>query len=735
MVEKQSIILQVAEAMQQDIGLGRARIDTETRFRLGVKPGDIIEITGKKTTGAKVFKILQEDEGKGLIKIDNLIRKNAGVSIGDRVVVTKATLLPATKITLSPYNTNIRFSAGAEYFANKALVDRAVAKGDLITVPGFALKSSSLIFVVTHTEPKGLVMVNEETIIKFGEPVIGEIDTKSTGVAYEDIGGLKEQLQRVKETIELPLKHPELFERLGITPPKGVLLYGPPGTGKTLIAKAVANEANAEFFAIQGPEIMSKFYGGSEERLREIFEKAKEKAPSIIFIDEIDSIAPRRDEVQGDVERRVVAQLLTLLDGLSPRGNVIVIGATNRENAIDPALRRPGRFDREIEIGVPTMEGRKEILQIHTRDMPLEGSDEEKEKLLKELAEITHGFVGADLAALAREAAMNALRRYLPEIDPDAPVSPELLSKMKVTREDFLNALKTVEPSALRDITVEIPNVKWDMIGGLEEVKQQMRELVELPLKHPDAYKRMGIEPLKGLLLYGPPGTGKTLIAKAVATESEANFISVKGPELISKWVGESEKAIREVFKKARQVSPCIIFFDEIDAIAPVRGAHADSGVTERMVNQLLTSMDGVEVMQGVIVIGATNRPDILDPALLRTGRFDRLVYVPPPDEKARLAILKIHTAKMPLKDVNLEEIAKRLENYTGADIAGIVREAGLLALRKNINANVVSAEDFEQAIANSKPSITPEQIKFYEEFNIKRKLVEKKESEIVYYR
>lgn len=734
-MEKQSLILQVAEALQQDIGLGRARIDTETRLRLGVKPGDIIEITGKKTTAAKVFKILQEDEGKGKIRIDGLIRKNAGVSINDRVVVSKAMPSPARKITLAPYNVNLRYPEGIEYIALKALVDRPLTKGDFINIPGMALKSGSLIFVVTHTDPKGLVLVTNDTYIKVEEEAVREEEAKGVGVAYEDIGGLKEQLQRVKETVELPLKHPELFERLGITPPKGVLLYGPPGTGKTLIAKAVANEANASFFAIQGPEIMSKFYGGSEEKLREIFEKAKEKAPSIIFIDEIDSIAPRRDEVQGDVERRVVAQLLTLMDGLSPRGNVIVIAATNREDALDPALRRPGRFDREIEIGVPTAEGRKEILQIHTRDMPLEGTDEEKDKLLTELAAITHGFVGADLAALARETAMNALRRYLPEINIDEPVPSQVLEKMRVKREDFLNAIKVVEPSALRDISIEIPNVKWEMVGGLEEVKLQVKELVELPLKNPEAYARMGIEPLKGLLLYGPPGTGKTLIAKAVATESEANFISVKGPELISKWVGESEKAIREVFKKARQVAPCIIFFDEIDAIAPMRGIHSDSGVTERMVNQLLTSMDGIEKMQGVIVIGATNRPDILDPAILRTGRFDRLVYVPPPDEKTRLAILKIHTAKMPLKDVNLEEIAKRLEMYSGADIAGVVREAALLALRKNIQAQHVTKDDFEEAIANSKPSLTVEQIKFYEEFNKKIRVSEKKDKEIVYYR
>jgi len=737
MRERQSMILQVAEAMQQDIGLGRARIDTETRMRLGVKPGDIIEITGKKATGAKVFKVLQEDEGRGIIRIDSLIRKNAGVSIGDRVVVAKAEPVIAKKITVSPYtNANIRFGPGVEHLAMRALQDRPLTKGDFIVIPGFALKSGSLVFIITHTEPKGLVIVNESTVIRIGENVVGEIEARGTGVAYEDIGGLKEQLQRVKETIELPLKHPEIFERMGITPPKGVLLYGPPGTGKTLIAKAVANEANANFFAIQGPEIMSKFYGGSEERLREIFEKAKEKAPSIIFIDEIDSIAPRRDEVQGDVERRVVAQLLTLMDGLSSRGNVIVIGATNREDAIDPALRRPGRFDREIEIGAPTIEGRKEILQIHTRDMPLEGTDADKEKLLDELAGITHGFVGADLAALAREAAMNALRRYLPEINLDEPVAPEVLEKMKVTREDFMSALKVVEPSALRDISIEVPKVKWEMIGGLEDVKTQIRELVELPLKNPEAYKRLGIEPLKGLLLYGPPGTGKTLIAKAVATESEANFISVKGPELISKWVGESEKAIREIFRKARQVAPCIIFFDEIDAIAPVRGFHGDSGVTERMVNQLLTAMDGIEALHGVIIIGATNRPDILDPALLRTGRFDRLVYVPPPDERTRLEILRIHTAKMPLKDVNLEEIAKKLELYTGADIAGVVREAALIALRKNINADVVTKEDFEVAISNSKPSLTPETVKFYEEFVKRVKTEQKKdEKEIVYYR
>jgi transitional endoplasmic reticulum ATPase len=549
-------------------------------------------------------------------------------------------------------------------------------------------------------------MVTEGTVVEISTTPAKRIEEVS-GITYEDIGGLHEELQRIREMIELPLKHPELFRHLGIEPPKGVILYGPPGTGKTLIAKAIANETGAHFISINGPEIMSKFYGESEARLREVFQEAEQNAPSIVFIDELDAIAPKRGEVTGEVERRVVSQLLTLMDGLKSRGQVVVIGATNRIEAIDPALRRPGRFDREIRIGVPDRNGRREILLIHTRRMPLAEDVD-----LDELADITHGFVGADIAALVREAAMNALRRYLPEIDLEKEVIPaEVLEKIKVSREDFANALKTIQPSALREVVLEVPNVKWTDIGGLEAVKQELMEAVEWPLKYPEVFKRLGIRPPRGILLYGPPGTGKTLLAKAVATESQANFISVKGPEVLSKWVGESEKAVREIFRKARETAPCIIFFDELDSIAPRRGFHTDAGVTDRIVNQLLTEMDGIQSLKGVVVLGATNRPDILDPALLRPGRFDRVLYVPPPDKAARLAIFKIHTREMPLdEDVDLDILASVTEGYTGADIEAVVREAAMLAARENINAQKVSMRHFEKALLKIKPSVGAEE-------------------------
>ncbi|MEM1521028.1 MAG: CDC48 family AAA ATPase, partial [Candidatus Korarchaeum sp.] len=532
-------------------------------------------------------------------------------------------------------------------------------------------------------------------------------------VTYEDIGGLREEIQRIREMVELPLRHPELFRHLGIDPPKGVLLFGPPGTGKTLLAKAVANESNAHFISISGPEIMSKYYGESEKRLREIFEEAEKNAPSIIFIDELDSIAPNRNEVTGEVERRVVAQLLALMDGLKGRGEVIVIGATNRPEAIDPALRRPGRFDREIEIGVPDREGRKEILLIHTRNMPLADDVD-----LDKLADITHGFVGADLAALVREAAMAALRRVLPKIDLDAESIPlEVLEELKVTNDDFLEALKLVQPSALREISIEIPNVTWEDVGGLEDVKRELREIVELPLKNPDSFRRMGIEPPRGVLLYGPPGCGKTLVAKAVANESEANFISVKGPELLSKWVGESEKAVRMIFRKARQVAPAIIFIDEIDSLFPRRGIHADSGVSERVVSQMLTEIDGIQPLRDVVVIGATNRPDLIDPAILRPGRLERLVYVGPPDAQSRYQILRVLTKRVPLaRDVDLRRIALMTERYSGADLAALVREAAMAALREDLGADKVEARHFEIAMSRVKPSLTDEILKYFEE-------------------
>ncbi|MEW5937645.1 MAG: CDC48 family AAA ATPase [Candidatus Thermoplasmatota archaeon] len=716
MAEK-SVTLKVAEATQSDVSLGRARIDTKTRLALGIEVGEVIEIIGSKSTAAKTFRTMSEDEGKGIVRIDGLVRRNAGVSIGDKVEVRRAEMTLASKVAIAPMlvgNRRVSFGEGIEAFIKRGLAKRPLVKGDSVIIPGIALMGGALPFMVMQTSPKGIVYIGEETDVQVREEPVSEEETLAPTVTYEDIGGLREELQRVREMIELPLKHPELFQRMGIDPPKGVLLYGPPGTGKTLIAKAVANEAGANFYSIQGPEIISKYYGQSEEKLREKFSEAEQNAPSIIFIDELDSIAPRRDEVQGEVERRVVAQLLTLMDGLSTRGNVIVIGATNREDAIDPALRRPGRFDREIDIGAPDREGRKEILQIHTRGMPIAGGERGREEILEDFAEVTYGFVGADLAALAREAAMRALRRYLPEIDLDQPIPTEVLARMEVTKEDFKEALKDVEPSAMREVMVEVPRVRWEDIGGLEDARRTLREAVEMPLKDPDAFERMGIRPPRGILLYGAPGTGKTLLAKAVANESQANFISIKGPEVMSKWVGESEKAVRMIFKKAKQVSPCIVFLDELDAIAPMRGSAHDSGVTERVVNQLLTSIDGLESLEGVVVLGATNRPDIIDPGLLRPGRFDQMVLVDVPDRETRLKILKVHTRSMPLKDVNLEALADRTEMFVGADLEGLCREAAMIALRREIEASEVTMEHFEEALKLITPSATEEIIKYY---------------------
>jgi len=532
---------------------------------------------------------------------------------------------------------------------------------------------------------------------------------------YEDIGGLKEEIQRLREMVELPMRHPEIFQRLGIDPPKGVLLHGPPGCGKTLLARAVASESDANFISINGPEIMSKFYGESEARLREIFQQGEKNTPAIIFIDELDAIAPKREEVTGEVERRVVAQLLALLDGLTSRGNVIVIGATNRPNALDPALRRPGRFDREIEIGISDKQGRHEVLQIHTRGMPLaEGVD------LRRLADMTHGYTGADLAALGRETAMKALRRYLPEIDlEEERIPPNVLEKMEVVMDDFMNAFKEITPTAMREVAIEVPTVHWDEVGGLDDAKQELKESVEWPLRNADVFGRMGIKPPKGILLFGPPGCGKTLLARAVATESEANFISIKGPEVFSKWVGESEKAIREVFRKARMSAPSIVFFDEIDSLVPRRGlGYGDSGVTDRVISQLLTEIDGIAALQDVVVLGATNRPDIVDPAVLRPGRFDRLIYVPEPDEEGRLQILKIHTTGMPLaNDVDLRELALATKGYSGADIGSMCREAAMIALRRDIHSKEVSLADFQEAIKKVGPSISPDMENWYRSF------------------
>ena len=923
--------LKVAEAFQQDVGYGRARIDNQTRLALDLSIGDVIEIEGTKTTAAVVWRAHPSDEGKGILRIDNLTRKNSGGGLGDRVKIKKAEVKEAREVALAPLiskGQQIQFGEGIDVLIKKGQLKRPLTKGDSVIIPGIALFGSSLPFIIISTNPSGIVSISEDTFIKVKEEAAREAEIEGPRVSYEDIGGLHEEILKVREMIELPLKHPELFDRLGIDPPKGVLLHGPPGTGKTLIAKAVANESNANFYTINGPEIMSKFYGQSEENLRKIFEEAEKNAPSIVFIDEIDAIAPKRSEVHGEVERRVVSQLLTLMDGLKGRGKLIVIGATNIPDSIDPALRRPGRFDREIIIGAPDRNGRKEILQIHTRGMPkktpfyrsivleelkswikdievpklqkeiksaqieeeknkkelttfeekndfltkelsqleqdltksqhklynlrsskleqtidmlflkkqrlkkdideinqkieeikesieknnakilelenkikdkkaikklleleekmklsddllsviivgqketehrlqlldpndsryiiIKNAQEDLEKLLKkiedqeirdriikgfesedarnniekksldtmlnEIADVTYGYVGADLAALARESAMNALRRYLPEIDLEKPIPVELLEKMEVTIEDFKNAHRGIEPSAMREFLIEIPKISWADIGGLEEAKQQLQEAVEWPLTRPDVFKRMGITPPRGILLYGPPGTGKTLLAKAVAGESKANFLTIKGPEVISKWVGESEKGVRELFKKARQVAPSIVFLDEIDSIAPHRGIYEGSHVTDSVVNQLLTSIDGLESMEGVVVIGATNRPDIIDPGLLRPGRFDRLVLIRSPDKKARLEIFKIHTKSMPIdKDVDFEELSELCENYSGADIEALCREAAMLAIRENPEAKKVKKSHFEKAMESVRASITKDMIKVYEKMS-----------------
>jgi len=705
------IKLRVAEVShQRDVGRWKVRIDAKTMEYLEVTPGDIVEIKGKRSTAAVVWPAYPEDAGKNIIRMDGITRKNAGVSINEYVSVRKAVVREAQSVTLAPVNVTIPGVDQSFYeFVKNRILEAPLVAGDTIQVSIFG---SAVHFRVTKTIPHGIVIITSRTNVQ----VLSEPVPEKTGlirVTYEDIGGLKEAIQKIREMVELPLRHPELFQRLGIEPPKGVLLYGPPGCGKTLLAKAVANESEANFFSINGPEIMSKFYGESEARLREIFQKAQENAPSIIFIDEIDAIAPKREEVTGEVERRVVAQLLALMDGLESRGNVIVIGATNRVNALDPALRRPGRFDREIEIGIPDKNGRYEILQIHTRGMPLAEDVD-----LNKLAEITHGYTGADIAALCREAAMKALRRYLPKINLEEPtIPPEVLEEMVVNMSDFMQAYREITPTAMREVEVEVPTVHWDEIGGLEDVKQQLRESVEWPLKNPKLFENMGIKPPKGVLLYGPPGCGKTLLAKAVATESEANFISIKGPEVFSKWVGESERAIREIFRKARMAAPAVIFFDEIDSLVPPRGARfGDSGVTERVISQLLTELDGIETLENVVVLAATNRPDMVDPAILRPGRFDRLIYVPPPDEKTRLQILKIHTKNMPLDDdVSLEKLAAMTEGYTGADIAAICREAAMNAIRRNPETGgKVKMEDFRKVMEVIKPSITPDLDKWY---------------------
>ncbi|MFH0749065.1 MAG: CDC48 family AAA ATPase [Candidatus Bathyarchaeota archaeon] len=707
MSEHRRVRLKIAEARSRDAGRGIARIGSDTQKALDLTPGDIVEIIGKRTTAATFWPGYPEDDGLGIMRVDGMTRYNLGVSIEETVTVKAITVKVASKVTLAPL-VAIRFRGGFEDYVKRQLLGRPVTRGDTVTIP---VLGEALQMKVISTAPSPSVLTVEGTRITISTETVEEVTFPE--VTYEDIGGLKNELQKIRETIELPLKHPELFRHVGIEPPKGVLLYGPSGTGKTLIAKAVANESGAHFTSINGPEIMSKYYGESEERLRQIFKEAEDKAPSIIFIDEIDTLAPKREEVTGEVEKRVVSQLLTLMDGLKGRGQVIVIGATNRIDAVDPALRRPGRFDREVSIGVPDKSGRKEVLLIHTRDMPLD-----KNVNLDELAELTHGFVGADLAALCREAAMSALRRYLPEIDLENETVPtEVLEKIKVIPNDFVEALRGTQPSAMREVYVEVPEVHWNDIGNLEEVKQKLREAVEWPIKDPELFTRLGVRPVKGILLYGPPGTGKTMLAKAVTTESEANFISVRGPEVLSKWVGESEKAVRQIFQKARQTAPCIIFFDELDSIVPERGSRVgDSGVTERIVNQLLTEMDGLILLKNIVVIGATNRADLIDRALLRPGRFDRVIYVSPPNKGGRLEIFKIHAKNMPLtKDVNLEKLAEITEGYTGADIEAVCREAAMFAAREDRETKEVKAKNFDEALKVVRPSLTTEGLAKYE--------------------
>jgi transitional endoplasmic reticulum ATPase len=678
------ISLKVAEAEQRDIGRKIARIDPDVIERLNITSGDALELSslGKKTTVLS-WPARSNDRGKGLIRVDGYTRNRLDVGINDHIEVKKVESKDAKSITFAP--TEPLRIVGAEEYLSEYLNGQLMTKGD--TIP-LNVMGQRVDLVVISTNPSGPVIVNDSTKITVSEESAKAVQVSKEGgvpsITYEDIGGLGDAVGRVREMIELPLRHPELFKRLGVEAPKGVLLHGPPGTGKTLLAKAVANETNTSFYTIGGPEIMSKYYGESEEKLRSIFEQAEKNAPSIIFIDEIDSIAPKREEVSGEVERRIVAQLLSLMDGMSSRGKVVVIGATNRVNAIDPALRRPGRFDREIEIGVPDRNGRLEVLQIHTRGMPLA-----KDVNLEKIADISHGFVGADLQSLSKEAGMRALRKILPEIDLSSQSIPvETLRKIIVTMQDFMDVVKEMEPSAMREVFVEVPDVKWEDIGGLSSIKQELQEAVEWPLKYQGVFAYADAMPPKGILLYGPPGTGKTLMAKAAANESEANFISIKGPELLSKWVGESEKGVREVFRKARQAAPCIIFFDEVDAIAPRRGGGmgADSHVTERLISQLLTELDGLEILTNVVVIAATNRPDIIDPALLRPGRFDRLLYVPPPDKNSRMQIIKIHTKKKPLaEDINMDDLVAHTEGYTGADIASLASAAVMLALREHV--------------------------------------------------
>jgi len=776
------IILQVQDPDPTHVGRNIVTLDKQTKISLGITSGDIVEIEGSKKTAAIVWPARTEDDGRQVIRMDSFIRHNAGVALGERVKVSKGQPKEAKRVTLAPIEEVRIIASGYERILKKGFLGRPLTIGDNVWVSVFG---SGFIYRVVDTQPRAIVKVTDATVFALKEKPVADALEGIPRVAYEDIGGLGEQVKKVREMVELPMKHPELFQKLGVVPPKGILMHGPPGTGKTLLAKAVANEAQVHFISISAPEVMGKFVGEAEERVRKIFKEAEENAPSIVFIDEIDAIAAKRDEVVGEVERRVVAQLLSLMDGLSTRGEVVVMAATNRVNSIDEALRRPGRFDREIEFGIPDKKARKQILGIHTRGMPL-AKDYSAKKESKELNEmekyifeiiganktidvsdltnfynkehasegkksisavadvlremvkkevlktkefdldyfgdLTHGFAGADLQALTKEAAMKALRRYLPEIEKleeGQQIPIEILESLKITRGDFMEALKDVQPSGLREVAIEVPNVKWDQIGALEEVKEELKQAIEWPLKNPLAFKKMGITPPKGVLLYGPPGTGKTLLAKAIATESEANFISIKGPELLSMWAGESEKGIRKIFRRARQVAPSIVFFDELDAIASKRGREAGSNVTERMVNQILTEVDGVEAMHDVIFIAATNRPDLIDSALLRPGRMDKLIMVPAPDTKAREKILDVHTKKVPIdKKVSLKELAAKTQGFSGADIEGLVREAALLVLKENkMKVVPIEMKHFEVILNKLKPTIDAQSEKAYEEF------------------
>jgi len=740
-MSKKTVQLKVVESQQDDTYKGIARIDSEIMRELEVKRGDVVLIKGNRETVAIVDRAYPADVGEGIIRIDGILRKNAKTGMGEMVTISKADVKEAKKIMIAPAQKGIMVQGDPESL-RRGLLGRAVLKGDIVVLGGVQRRKdllseefgdfndmlgdmlgnmgfgnlgggiTSIKFAVVNSNPNQPVIITENTEVTLNPKAVEILDDNLPEINYEDIGGLEEEIKKIREMVEIPIKHPEIFQKLGVEPPKGVLLHGAPGTGKTLLAEAVANESDAHFILLNGPEIMSKFYGESEKKVREIFEEAEKNAPSIIFIDEIDAIAPKREDTHGEVERRVVSQLLTMMDGLKSRGKVIVIGATNRINAIDPALRRPGRFDREIEVRIPDKKGRLEILKIHTRGMPLT-----KDVKLDDLASITHGFVGADLEALTKESAMNVLRKLLPKmsLDSEEQIPKEMLDKLIVKHSDFIDALKVVRPSAMREVLVETPNVTWENIGGLEKVKQDLKEAVEWPLKYAESFTRMGIRPSRGILLYGPPGTGKTLIAKAVAKESEANFIQVKGPSLLSMWVGKSEEGVRKIFERARQVSPCIIFFDEIDSLAGKRGNDSGSKVTERVLNQLLAEMDGLEDLNDVLVIAATNRPDMLDTAILRPGRFDKILLVNAPEEEGRLNILKIHTKNMPVaKDVDLGDVAKKTGGYTGADIESLVREAAMLALRESIDSKEVKKKHFNEALNKVKPSVTENTIKVY---------------------